>query len=459
VDIEFTLVSKAITTGDLEELIIKDIQPEHFADEYIADVYEFSCNFYRIHKSTPSMAAVKGEFPKFKPQLSTDPLSYHIDKFINEVRYRKAVELGRGYYELIDDPRAIHEIEVHAMEMARELAEIVPAPEAVRLSDGKKRREEYYRRKREGIDHGIKLGIPSFDDITLGAQPHEIVIFGAEPGIGKTTALIYVTISAYLQNKTVLFVSLEVEGEQLVRKMDTMLAETKIRYQALKSLSLSKEEEEAWDKILERAESERLVHDVIVRADIKNCSVEKVAAEQMRYKPDVVVVDYLEEMKPKRGIQGWESVAENGRGLKQSARTTKTPHFTATQVARQSGETAYQSTEKIADMLILLRPQDQLNEMQLFLRKYRDGPSRKEVMMRWDLERMEIREKNYAERFPIKNNKALMGDQRRLEQKLEVSAIVGGRSNPFSAKRRNGHQNGRQNPWSRRNNGHVSKVR
>ena len=79
--------------------------------------------------------------------------------------------------------------------------------------------------------------------------------------------------------------------------------------------------------------------DIIIVDDIRNCTVDKVSAQQIRYKPGVVVVDYLEEMRTPRNVAGWEGVATNGRGLKESARVTKTPHITATQLNRE-GETA-----------------------------------------------------------------------------------------------------------------------
>jgi replicative DNA helicase len=201
----------------------------------------------------------------------------------------------------------------------------------------------------------------------------------------------------YMHGETVLFVSLEVEAEQILRKFDTMLS--KIRYHALKALELNPDEEQKWYEILERAEQEKMERDIIIVDDIRNCTTDKVAAQQIRHKPGLVVVDYLEEMRTPRSVQGWEGVAANGRGLKQQARTTKTPHITATQLNRE-GETAYQSAQKIADMLIVLIPPDEEDEdpttMKLLLRKYRDGPSRKTVNMHWDLATMDIHETDAA---------------------------------------------------------------
>jgi replicative DNA helicase len=388
------MLTKALQTGELAELVGRGIEGDHFADEDMADLYDWTVSEMAQDGAPPSMTIVREEFRDFKPLMTEDPLSRLIKRFVRRVKQRMAVELVRNYHDMLDDPAEVDEIELHALEMARQLTEVVPSPKARRLSEGKARKDEYERRKKSNVQLGSHIGIETIDKITLGIQPHELVIFGGPPGGGKTTILQYASVNTYLDGKTVLFVSLEVEAEQILRKFDTLLS--KVSYYALKALSLDKEGEQKWTEILERAEKDRMHKDIIIVDDIRNCTVDKVAAQQIRYKPGIVVVDYLEEMRTPRNVQGWEGVATNGRGLKESARVTRTPHITATQLNRE-GETAYQSAQKIADMLVVLIPpdddEDSSNEMELLLRKYRDGPSRKKVMMHWNLENMDIHEK------------------------------------------------------------------
>jgi replicative DNA helicase len=86
-------------------------------------------------------------------------------------------------------------------------------------------------------------------------------------------------------------------------------------------------------------------------------------------------VDYLEEMRSRKGLSDWESVRENARGLKQQARVSRIPHVTGTQINRD-GDTAHQSIHKIADAIIQLYPDDDDEKIMLYrLLKYRDGPS------------------------------------------------------------------------------------
>jgi replicative DNA helicase len=396
VDIERALLTKALQSGELPELVARGIEPDHFADEDMADIYDWGVEHMSKHITPPSLTLTKTTFRDFRVLTTSDPLSVHIESFVRKVKERMAVELVRDYHDALDDPNEIDEIELRALEMARQLTEVVPSPKARRFSEGRARKEEYNRRKKQNIVHGIKIGIPSIDEITLGIQPHELLIWGGPPGGGKTTALQFCAGNCYLNSdETVLFISLEVEAEPILRKFDTMMAQ--ISYKALKALELNPEDEKKWYTILERAEKDRMHKDIIIVDDIRNCTVDKVAAQQIRHKPGVVIVDYLEEMRTPRNMQGWEGVAENGRGLKQSARVTKTPHITATQLNRE-GETAYQSAQKIADMLIILQPpeedvEENYTEIDLYLRKYRDGPSRKPVSMNWDLNTMDIYEK------------------------------------------------------------------
>jgi replicative DNA helicase len=454
-DIESTVLTKAFTTGKLEDLIAKEIEPDHFADELHGEIFEFAQDFFHHHQATPSMEVVSTEFPNFKPKISKDPLSYHLDKFIEVVTYRRAVDLIRGYHEDIDDRSQWADLPLRAMEMARELIDAVPGSQIEKLSDAQKRRDEYYLRKKQGIEHGILLGIPSFDEVTFGTQPYELVVFGGKPGAGKSTMLVYAAVSAYLRGRTVYLATMENTAEQTIRKIDTMLAEDQIRYSALKSCSLTKKEEEAWDKILERAASERHKHDIYVQGTLKNASVEKIAADQMKYKPDLVVVDYLELMKTRTKMEGWQSIQENGRGLKQTARLTNVPCYVATQLNRTSGDTSYQSAEQIADILINIRgdQEDEADgEMELVMKKNRDGASRIKATMVRKLDTMNIHEKSFAERFPIRNQ-SLLPRQRKLEQEVEVATIIHGRKNPWS--RQNGQK---ENPW-RKKNGKLSTSR
>src|SRR3954453_7773735 len=397
-DVETTLVWSAIQNGDLADVITRGIEVEHFADDEVADVYLWASDFYALHKRPPTSEAMSNEFPHFKARLSKEPTKYHADRFIRQVKERKAEECLRDFFDRMEDPEDIDDIEIHAIDFANQLAELVPAPRAQYFGKGaKSRKERYDRRKRDGDKPGLMLGIPKYDAIMVGLQEHELLVYAGPPGAGKTTGMRHTTMHGYLQGRTGLFVSLEVEAEQVLRKFDVMLSS--VSYLSMKALAMDAPDERRWTEILERAENDSVERDIIIRDDIRNCTVEKVTAETIRHKPGLVVVDYLEEMRSRKGLSDWESVRENARGLKQQARVVRIPHVTGTQINRD-GDTAHQSIHNVADAIIQLYPDDDDEKIMLYrLLKYRDGRSRAEVTMKWDLDRMVIEQTGHRMQY------------------------------------------------------------
>lgn len=446
-DVERSLISKAINKGATMDLHAEGIYPEHFADPECAEVYEFMLDFTRTHSQSPPNEIINKEFPDFSPVASQSPLSYHIEEFILHTKERTAVDLVRDFHEALEDPDEIAEIEVRALEMARQLTEIVPAPRAMHFSD-KSRLAEYDRRAEIGDPIGSFMGVPSFDDVTKGVQGHELVTAVAYMGTGKSTLMRHWAYSFYLQDKTSLIITLEEEAEAVMRKIDSMAAG--IKYIGLKALELGVKEKEQWKVILDKAYEDRQEKDIIIRDDIRHCSVDRVLAETMRYKPDAVFVDYLELMStPKSaGGQHWEKISFSGVGLKQNARIMGIPHFTAAQLDRAAGKgeitlanIGYQSVGKHSDIVVGLRQdeeQETRNEMELVLLKNRDGKKNVVAKMNWELDEMFIKEKGISERFPRRTKET--SSEKKKAQQLDRSRTSRGAhiQNPWGGKKRRG---------------------
>src|SRR6478735_6354020 len=106
-DVETTLVWSAIQNGDLDDVLARGVEPEHFADEEIAEVFGWSADFLTTHKQAPSTEALSNEFPHFKARLSKEPTKYHLDRFIRQTKQRKAEECLRDFFDRMEDPEDI----------------------------------------------------------------------------------------------------------------------------------------------------------------------------------------------------------------------------------------------------------------------------------------------------------------------------------------------------------------
>jgi replicative DNA helicase len=394
VDIERLIVTKIASSGEIERLVSAGVASNHYASPDCREVYDYMLDHLRKYRGAASYEAIKKKFPKFDWAFTTDTLEFLIDEFISQIKRRETISMLRDLADAVDDPGRVKRLDEEALEMARNLAMIVPSNKSARFSDMPRRIEDYRRKALSGDAWGIKMNIPTFDRLTYGIQPHEFIAVIGYQGTGKSSLLEYLAFQAYLQDKTTLFISLEMEAEALYRRFDTMAMH--FNYDHLKGLELSDKEIEHWEKVAETAASHRHERDIIVLDDLGRASVEKVYAEMARYKPDVCMVDYISLMSaPTTAGQGWERVGEITKGLKINARSLKTPIIAAAQTNRESAK-AGPELDNIAfassigmdtDMILGLHQDDEMRDrdrMEIRMLKNRDGDTGK-VKMNWDM--------------------------------------------------------------------------
>jgi replicative DNA helicase len=407
-DIERLIVTKLAASGEVDRLISAGVLSTHFASSDCREVYDYMVDHLRKYRGIASHDAVQKKFPKFMWEFTTDTLDYLIDEFISAIKRRETITMLRDLATAVDDPVRVKRLDEEALEMARKLAMFVPSSKAERFSDMTRRIDDYRRKALTGDAWGIKMNIPTFDRLTFGLQPHEFIAVIGYQGTGKSSLLEYLAFQAYLQDKTTLFISLEMEAEALYRRFDTMALH--FNYDHLKGLELTDEEIEHWEKVAETAASHKHERDIIVLDDLGRASVEKVYAEIARYKPDVCMVDYLSLMSaPTTAGQGWERIGEITKGLKVNARSLKTPIVAAAQTNRDSAKTgpeldniAFASSIGMdTDIILGLHQDDEMREadrMEVRMLKNRDGNTGK-VRMEWNMKNRQFREVSDLDEF------------------------------------------------------------
>jgi replicative DNA helicase len=406
-NIDHALVSKIITTGQLEEAISRGIRDDLFADEECQDMFRYLRGHLREYGVPPSLAAVKEDKPDFEWEHLSDPLDWVIDKFVNNAKRRLANDLIPELADACDDSERSKNIDIEFLEVARKLAQLVPSRKLDRFSDMERRIDDYEKRAREDEPLGIQFGFPTLDALTGGIQSHEFVTVLGFSGLGKSTLLWNLAFNCWAQGKTPLYISLEMEAGTLLRKFDAMAAE--LDYYALKHLKLDDEAIKNWRK--KAAEIKESVADIPIIDSIRHCTPDHIFAETVRHKPDLVVVDYLSLMRSSsvsRGVSIWQSLTEITQDLKQNARTLKIPILAAAQSNRSGSKDGAEldnvgysiSVVQDSDIIIGLHADDEMKEqnlMEIRLRKNRDGPL-KEFMAHWKHDEMLYRERTVEEK-------------------------------------------------------------
>ncbi len=402
-DAERSLVSKVAQTGEIAPVITRGITEDHFADEECSEVFDKIVSHWRHYKEPPSMQAVKQMVPKFEFVISSDPVDYQIDLFIKNVKRRMAKQMLLELGDRADQVDGGADIDIEFLDAARQLATIVPSTKVARFSEMSGRIEKYHKDKAEGSPWGIKMGIPYLDSLTMGIQSHELLVCAGWQGTGKSTLMQFIAWNAYLQGKTVLFISLEMEHTALLRKFDTMAVD--MSYRDLKALELEQESIDRWAEWAERVGDHGDQKDIIIVDRIGSRTATGVFAETVRYKPDLVVVDYISLMDAPRkaGDKSWQQIGAISRDLKLNAQTLAVPVIAAAQTNRDSVsqgvklETiAFSSSIGMdADIVIGLQQDDDMKaeeKMDVVMVKNRDGKTGR-VQMNWKMENMQFGER------------------------------------------------------------------
>lgn len=401
-DIERALISKVISTGQFEEVVSRGIRADFFADRQCQDMFLFLADHVRRYKVAPSVSAVRQARPDFEQLIASDPLDYLIDEFIVKVKRHAAQRLLISLGEIVNDREKSRDIELHFMEISRTLSTMLPATETHNFArDMEQRIKDYEERVARGEQPGIPFGFPTLDRWTGGIQPHEFVTVVGASGLGKSTFLIATAFNAWMNGKTPLYISLEMEKHAIARKFDAMFAG--IEYNKIKHLNLPEDQLERWRQKVREAKSKNC--DIPIIDSIRGCTPDHVFAETVRHNPDIIFIDYLSLMRSSRPNSGgslWQTITEITQDLKQNARTLRVPIMAAAQTNR-SGYKDGGDLENVgysnsivqdSDIIIGLHADDdmkRMKRMEIRLRKNRDGRLG-QFQCIWDHDKTEYRE-------------------------------------------------------------------
>jgi len=272
--------------------------------------------------------------------INTVPTSIHVEA------YGHIVERTALRRRLIS---AASQIAGFAYEEDQNVDEVIDRSEAVLFSISQRRASrdlvpikqvlaDYYDRIAYLYEHrGEPLGIPTgfidLDKLLGGLQRSDLIIIAARPGVGKTSMLLAVALTAARRYKQKVAVfSLEMSNEQLVQRL--MSSETGIDSQRLRLGDLQESE---WPKFV--AAAGRLSDAMLFIDDTPGISALQLRTKARRlhaeYGLDLIMVDYLQLMSGDfRSENRVQEISYISRALKGLARELNVPVLAASQLSR-----------------------------------------------------------------------------------------------------------------------------
>ena len=143
---------------------------------------------------------------------------------------------------------------------------------------------------------GIKTGLPGFDNyLPSGIMPGQLGVFLAYPGIGKSWMALYFAVQAWKQGKTPLIISLEMSETEVRNRVFTIMGEGLWSHRKLSNGEIEIDMLKKWH---ENKLQGRPPFHIISNDSGGEVTPSVIRGKLDQYKPDFVVVDYLQLMSP-----------------------------------------------------------------------------------------------------------------------------------------------------------------
>ena len=410
-DAEKSLLGAVLIDEDVLADVSEIVKPKDFYDKNHQMIFDGMMRLYEKH-SPVDMLTLTDEL-KRKDQLDVIGGSSYLSELTNYVptaahaeAYAKMVaqkavrrrlikasgEISEmGYDENADIQELLSKAEAELFNVSdQSLKQDLVSIENV-LTESFDRMEELHQNK--GSIRGVRTGYRDLDNMTAGLQRSDLIILAARPAMGKTTLVTNLAYNvATIEQKAVLFFSLEMSKEQLV---DRMLADAaQVDSWNIRTGNLSDDDfAKITDAMGELAEAPIYIDDKPGLSVLEmRTKARRIAHER---ELGLIVVDYLQLMQGSGRHDGnrVQEVSEISRGLKLVARELNVPLIALSQLSRtvetrtppipqlsdlrESG-----SIEQDADIVsFIYRPgyyepdnPDVANITELIIAKHRNGP-------------------------------------------------------------------------------------
>jgi replicative DNA helicase len=261
------------------------------------DIWQFIRNYVEHNGSVPPTSLVVEKFRDFQPISGVGATKHHLDELQTEYLNDSLREILRSSASEVQSGHGNQALE----ELITKTAELKKNTSVIRDLDVTDVQSTilYFEnvKKQQALGQiGIKTGLPGFDDyLPAGIMPGQLGVFLAYPGIGKSWLSLYFAVQAWRQGRSPLVVSLEMSETEVRNRVLTIMGQGLWSHRKLSSGDVELETLKQWYK--KEIEGKPAFH--IISNDTGGDITPSVLRGKIdQYKPDFVIVDYLQLMSP-----------------------------------------------------------------------------------------------------------------------------------------------------------------
>ena len=301
---EARAISAVVKNQDIHIMLESNVEPML---TYTGDVWEWIKDYYEDSRSMPSGYLLEEHFAHFDFYDDVNSTQYEIDrlreKFVDE-NLKNALKAaasnlkeGQRY-----DALSILEESTSALSALRSGVRDIDVTDGDSAADYIVKVQEM---NRAGV-HGIRTGIASFDAcLPMGIAEGQLGVMLAYPAIGKSWLALKIAVEAWRSGRKPMILSLEMTEEEVRNRIIAIISEGKYPHRSLVKGNVDVEEFREWAKdVFRNTPQFKIVSGD--RGDPVNPNLIRAKIDQ--YKPDIVLIDYLQLMTDNTGTSSNETV-------------------------------------------------------------------------------------------------------------------------------------------------------
>jgi replicative DNA helicase len=261
------------------------------------DIWQFIRNYADMNGTVPPTSLVVEKFRDFVPVEGVGATKYHLDELQSEfltdslkdvLRATAAdVQAGQG-------AKALEDI-ITKTSALRKTTTVIRDIDVIDIEDAVAY-YEHVKKQNELGSVGIKTGLAGFDNyLPAGITPGQLGVFLAYPGIGKSWMALYFAVQAWKQGKSPLIISLEMSETEVRNRVFTIMGEGLWSHRKLSSGAVETDDLRRWHK--KELQGKPEFH-IISNDGAGDVSPSVIRGKIDQYKPDLIIVDYLQLMSP-----------------------------------------------------------------------------------------------------------------------------------------------------------------
>ncbi len=261
------------------------------------DVWEFIRNYFEHNSSVPPVNLVVDKFRDFQPIDGVGATKHHLEELQTEYLTDSLKDILRSAAGEVQQGEGNKALE-NLITQTSELKKNTSAIRDIDVTDLESAIAYFENLKiQQAAGHvGIKTNLPGFDNyLPSGIMPGQLGVFLAYPGIGKSWMALYFAVQAWKQGKTPLVISLEMSETEVRNRVFTIMGEGLWSHRKLSNGDVELDTLKAWHAKHLQGKPEFHIISNDQGGEI-NPSVLRGKIDQ--YKPDFVIVDYLQLMSP-----------------------------------------------------------------------------------------------------------------------------------------------------------------